>query len=303
MTLVHQLPAARRPVRVVVLGAGGFLGRGLAAALRARGDDVVALGTAEIDLAAPAAGDALAALLHRDDTLVFLAALTPDRGRDSATLMRNLAMARAVAAAARAVPPAHLVYASSDAVYPFVDGAVDEATPAAPADLYGAMHRTREILLAQEAGAPLAVLRFTAMFGAGDTHGAHGPNRFVHQALRGEPIVLIGQGEETRDHLVIGDAVAVLRAVIDRSSTGLVNVVSGRTASFRAVAEAVAARRPGARIEAQPRRAAITHRRFDPAVQRGAFPDLVPTPLGDALDAMLRAGDAQAGEGGVSTAR
>ncbi len=77
--------------------------------------------------------------------LVFLAALTPDKGRDSGTLMRNLAMGRAVCEATRGVELAQLVYASSDAVYSFATPSISEETPAIPLDLYGAMHRTREL--------------------------------------------------------------------------------------------------------------------------------------------------------------
>jgi len=46
------------------------------------------------------------------------------------------------------------------------------------------MHRTRELMLAAEAKAPLAILRLTAVYGAGDTHNSYGPNRFLRQALK-----------------------------------------------------------------------------------------------------------------------
>ena len=114
--------------------------------------------------------------------VVFLSALTPDKGRDSGTLMRNLAMCRAVCEATRAVDIAQLVYASSDAVYSFATTLISEATPPVPTDLYGVMHRARELMLASEAKAPVAVLRLTAIYGAGDTHNSYGPNRFMRQA-------------------------------------------------------------------------------------------------------------------------
>jgi nucleoside-diphosphate-sugar epimerase len=116
VALVHGLGQPRRPVRAVVLGAGGFLGRALVAALRARGDTVVPLGAADIDLGDRAAAEALGARLRSDDTLVFLAAVTPDRGRDSAALMRNLEMGRAVTAAARAARVARTWEARSRAL-------------------------------------------------------------------------------------------------------------------------------------------------------------------------------------------
>jgi nucleoside-diphosphate-sugar epimerase len=286
-TLRHREGPPGEPSRVVVLGAGGFLGRSACASLEKDGVPLVALGSRDLDLADPAADEALAGRLAEGDALVFLSALTPDKGRDSATLMRNLAMARAVAAVAKKVKLAHLVYASSDAVYPFTEDSVSEDSPAAPTDLYGAMHRTRELILAAEAPAPLAVLRFTAVYGPGDTHNSYGPNRFVRQALADGVVRLFGEGEETRDHLWIGDAVAVLRRVVAHRSTGLLNVASGGSTSFRSVADAVAALVPGARVESSPRQSAVTHRRFEPAAMRAAFPELRFTPLAEGLEATV----------------
>ena len=159
---------------------------------------------------------------------MFLSALTPDKGRDSGTLMRNLAMCRAVCEATRAVEIAQLVYASSDAVYSFATTLISEATPPVPIDLYGVMHRARELMLASEAKAPVAVLRLTAIYGAGDTHNSYGPNRFLRQALKDGRIALFGNGEETRDHLHVDDAVDLILKVISHGSTGALNLASGK---------------------------------------------------------------------------
>jgi len=92
MTLSHKQGDPAKPARIVVLGAGGFLGRRLLAACAATGVEAAGLGSRDLDLTDPAAGAQLAQWLRPADVLVFLAALTPDKGRDSATLMRNLAM-------------------------------------------------------------------------------------------------------------------------------------------------------------------------------------------------------------------
>ena len=217
---------------MVVLGASGFLGRGLARASAAAGIETIGLGSREVDLADAAGGARLAERLRPRDVVVFLSALTPDKGRDSGTLMRNLAMCRAVCEATRAVDIAQLVYASSDAVYSFATTLISEATPSVPTDLYGVMHRARELMLASEAKAPLAVLRLTAIYGAGDTHNSYGPNRFMRQALKEGRIALFGNGEETRDHLHVDDAVDLLLKVISHGSTGLLNC---RQRTFRDV--------------------------------------------------------------------
>jgi len=284
--LVHR-HGTKEPSRVMVVGAGGFLGRGLVEALQGTRTSVVPLGSRDIDLSAPDAGAKLGGLLREGDTLVFLAALTPDKGRGSDVLIKNVAMGRAVAAAAKAAKVGHLVYASSDAVYSFATGLISEETPAIPNDLYGVMHRARELILAEEAVAPLAVLRFTAVYGAGDTHNSYGPNRFVRQVLKEGRIALFGEGEETRDHLYIKDGVAVLRRVIAQGSTGLLNVASGVSMSFSDVARAVADRMPQVRIEPSPRRNPIIHRHFVNTDMLSAFPGIRFTPFAEGLNAML----------------
>jgi UDP-glucose 4-epimerase len=175
-------------------------------------------------------------------------------------------------------------------VYPFAHTVISENSAAAPADLYGLMHRARELMLAQSA-VPLAILRFTAIYGAGDTHASYGPNRFVRQALTEKKVSIIGNGEESRDHLYIADAVEIVRRVIARSSTGLLNVASGHSITFRDLAELIAAKCPSVRIERLPRKLEVTHRRFDISNIVCAFPDTRFTALSDGLQKTLLAGD------------
>jgi nucleoside-diphosphate-sugar epimerase len=288
MTLSHAHSSPQKPDRVVVVGSSGFIGVRLIRACAAEGIPAVGLSSGDVDLADASAGPRLAERLRPKDVLVFLAALTPNRGRDSRTLMRNLLMAQAVCEASRAVELTQVVYASSDTVYAFDAGLISEMTPAAPTELYGAMHRMRELMLAAELKAPLAILRYTAIYGAGDTHDSYGPNRFLRQALTDACIPLFGNGEETRDHLHIDDAVAILMRVILRGSTGLLNLASGTSETFHAVANMIAAQvaadrgRP-IRIEASARQNAVTHRHFDTTDLIRAFPDVRFTALTDGL--------------------
>jgi UDP-glucose 4-epimerase len=288
MTLSHAHAKPQKPARIMVLGAGGFLGRHLLKACGAAGIPAGGLSSRDLDLADAAAPGRLAERLRPQDVVVFLAARTPDKGRDSDTLMHNLAMGRTVCAATRRVEVAQLVYASSDAVYPFASALISEETPAAPVDLYGAMHRMRELMLSSEAKAPLAVLRLTAIYGAGDTHNSYGPNRFLRQALGEGRIALFGNGEETRDHLYVDDAVDLILEVAARASTGLLNLASGSSATFRALADMVAAR-VGRPVEIAPsaRHNPVTHRHFDISNLLRAFPGVRLKSFAEGLAATL----------------
>lgn len=290
--LTHNAKGLGAHARITVLGAAGYVGRMLVRSLLTDRLPVLALSRQEIDLTEEDAAEKLASLLKPNDTLVFLSAVTPDRGRDSATFMLNLKIAQTVCAATASARLAQLIYASSDAVYPFTDAAVTEDSPAAPVDLYGAMHRAREIMLAADAATPLAVVRFTAVYGTGDSHNSYGPNRFVNQALSSRTISLFGDGEETRDHLYIDDAVGILRNTIAHASTGLLNAASGSSISFRAIAEIIAGICPGVAIATSPRRSPITHRRFDIAATRSAFPSQQFTAIFDGVLASMRSSGA-----------
>jgi len=164
--LTHSTAVAAAPSRVVILGATGFLGAKLTNRLFEEEVLVLPLSTQDIDLSAQGAGKKLSELLLPTDTIVFLSAISGAKARNGAALITNMKMAQAVCAATATVRPKHLIYASSDAVYPFTQAVLTETSFAAPVDLYGAMHRARELLLSTECSIPLGILRFTAIYGA-----------------------------------------------------------------------------------------------------------------------------------------
>ncbi len=277
--LTHLAPAPRPPARVVVLGGGGFVGRRLSARLARAGVPVFAPDRTVLELASAGAGANLAELLQPSDAVLFLAALTPDKGRGIEPFMANLRMGEALVSALETRPVDHVVYFSSDAVYPMGDSPVDEETPAEPKDLYGAMHLARELMLKMSA-VPSAVLRPTLIFGATDTHNSYGPNRLRRMARQDGRIVLFGEGEETRDHILVDDVVELAVRVLFQRSQGTLNLATGRSISYRDLADKVAALfGGGVSVNGTPRQNPVTHRHFDITALRKAFPDFVFTPL------------------------
>lgn len=282
--LQHAYDSPQNPARVVVLGARGFIAQALLRELAAGAVPVLALGSSDVDLAAADAEERLAERLQPEDAVVMLSAITPDKGRDAAALMKNLAMAKAVCGAVARVPVAHLVYISSDAVYAFDRALVNEDTPAAPIDLYGCMHRTREIMFETAAKVPVAVLRPTLIYGAGDTHNSYGPNRFRRMAAKDGKITLGGNGEETRDHVFVDDAARLIALTLRHRSAGKLNIATGRSVSFLELAQLVAQHAGKAvQIVTTPRTAPVTYRSFDVTACRKAFSTFSYTSLEDGL--------------------
>jgi len=285
--LHHHRAHPTLPSRTVLLGANGFVAAAIRRRLAQRGAEVLVRSAREHDLLRPGAAEDLATALRADDALVVVAAEAPCRSPEQ--LVRNVRLVEAVCAALVKQPVDHVVYISSDAVYADGAGPITEATcPTAP-DLHGAMHRAREVMLGARAGAALAILRLSLLYGAADPHNGYGPNRFRRTAAESGRIQLFGEGEEKRDHVWIDDLAEIAVRVLERRSAGILNVATGTSSSFREVAERVAALFDSVvEITGQPRKTPITHRHFDAIAVRKAFPDFRFTPLADGLERVHR---------------
>jgi UDP-glucose 4-epimerase len=280
--LEHSSPIRKAPRRVVVIGAGGFVGSAICTRLAADKVPVLALSRNELDLLKPEAAATLQRLLRADDSVVFVSALAPTR--NNAMLIDNLRMAEAICAALAAQPVGHLVYVSSDAVYSDDANPVTERSCQQPSSLHGVMHLAREIMLRAALKLPLAILRPTLIYGAKDPHNGYGPNRFRRLAAKGEAITLFGEGEEKRDHILVDDVAALTSAALHHRSKGVLNIATGRSASFREAAEMVVALSPRpVEIRGTPRQNPITHRHFDITDCLKAFPEFHYVPLRDGL--------------------
>jgi len=264
------------PDRVVVMGAGSFVGGAILRALSGRNVPALGLGRADVDLLTPGAGETLAAQLRATDAFVAVSAIAPVR--TAANLRDNITIAEAIAAALAARPVAHVLNIGSDAIYADSADPLTEDSCAAPGSLHGVMHLTREIMLREAAGeAPFATLRPTLIYGADDPHNGYGPNRFRRLAAAGQDIVLFGEGEERRDHVHVGDVAELAVRMLLRRSAGALNAATGTVVSFRDVAELVVSHfADPVAIVGSPRTGPMPHngyRPFDPAATHAAFPD------------------------------
>lgn len=281
----HLNLAPQSPDRVVVIGAGGFVGGALVKRLGQANIPVLGLSRTEVDLLSSEAPATLAGLLRPTDAVVAVAAIAPVK--NSRMLSDNMMLVANVVAALGKVKVAHVVNISSDAVYADGPRPLTEESPMAPESLHGVMHLAREIAFGAEAGAPLVNLRPTLIYGASDPHDGYGPNRFRRLAAAGEDIVLFGEGEERRDHVYVDDVAELITQVLLHRSTGALNIVTGQVHSFADIAKsAVALSGKHIAIKPSPRIGAMPHdgyRPFDNAACRLAFPQFSFTPLQDGL--------------------
>ncbi|MEZ5785640.1 MAG: NAD-dependent epimerase/dehydratase family protein [Xanthobacteraceae bacterium] len=283
--LTHQYDSPTPPKRVIVVGAGGFVGSTIVRELGLAGVETLALTRKEVDLLSPSGAEALKARIAPDDAVVFVSAVAP--AKNAAQLMTNLRMAETAVEAFAAAPPAHLLYISSDAVYADEANPVTERSAAAPSTMHGMMHAARELMFRSEYRGPFAALRPTLIYGARDPHSGYGPNRFRRQAAKGEPIAIFGEGEEQRDHVAVEDVARLAVRILLHRSSGTLNAVTGVSTSFHDIAEIVARQfSPAAKVESVPRpgpRPHLLHRFFDISDCYKAFPDFHFEPLADGL--------------------
>jgi len=286
--LFHTMQQAVPPQRVVILGATGVIGRALGSYLTDRDETVMPIGSRDLDLLRDDAPEQLAGCLLPGDAVVVLAGIPLRQGRDQATMAKNVQMGLHICEALARRPVAHVLYMSSDAVYPRSVEAVTESSPTEPSDPYSAMHLEREGLFLGLARCPVAVLRSTQICAVHDTHDAYGPSRFIRTARQENRIVLFGEGEETRDHIMVEDVAAVIHGCLLHRSRGVLNVVTGRSLSFADVARLVADQcDPKPRIEYMPRQMPVTHRRFDASPVVRAFPGMSFTTLEEGVARMI----------------
>jgi UDP-glucose 4-epimerase len=279
--------------RAVVLGHTGFLGRRVLDELRQRGEDAVGHSSATVDLRRFESLSVLDEALSPATSVFFASALTPDRGATLDTLSANMAMVVNVARYLETHPVRVCVYLSSDAVYPMTPAAVTEQSPVEPAAFYALAKYTGERVLqriAETKNLRLVILRVTGVYGPGDTHGSYGPNLFVRSIAKERALRMFGGGEETRDHLYVDDVARIAVDLAASDVSGIFNVATGESRTFASIAEDLRGMAPdGFKLESLPRRAPITHRRFDVSRLREALPKLRFTPFHDGLAATWRA--------------
>jgi UDP-glucose 4-epimerase len=143
-------------------------------------------------------------------------------------------------------PP--VVYASSAAVYGDAQTLpVDEATPARPLSAYGADKLAMELhagVATHLHGIPTVGLRFFNVYGpmqdpASPYSGVI--SIFCERLLAGRPIAVFGDGGQTRDFVAVADAVAALRAAMQRlpADAPVLNVCTGEAIAIRVLAKTI----------------------------------------------------------------
>jgi len=243
----------------LVTGGAGFIGSHLVDALVASGRRVVVadnlsngnpanLAThdgdervrlVEIDVADTDAVDGVVQGAQRVFHLAALADIVPSIERPEAYFRSNVDGTYAVAEAARRHGVERFVYAASSSCYGIPDRyPTPEDAPPRPQYPYALTKWLGEQIVlhwAQVYGLPAVSLRFFNVYGPrARTSGSYGAvfGVFLAQLLAGQPLTVVGDGEQTRDFTFVSDVVsAVLTAAESEVAGEIFNVGSNRAVS------------------------------------------------------------------------
>jgi UDP-glucose 4-epimerase len=298
-------------MRVLITGGAGFIGSNLAHALVSRNHsvtvlddlstgDVTNLAGLEVELIETGLRDShlLRQAVDACDVVVHLAA----RGSVPRSLANPLATHRANVDGTLSLleilreSPKHLIFSSSSSVY----GAnkslpKNEELWVSPVSPYGASKLASEsYVLAYQAsfGIPAMAFRFFNVYGprqkADHDYAAVVP-KFIWNVLRGAPVVVNGDGTQTRDFTYVDTVIDILTQAIENKSTSSrpINLALGKQESLLTLIQIIK-EVTGLEVIAEfgpPRGGDVMHSQNDPSELRRVFPKV--------LEVSLREGVAQ----------
>ena len=239
---------------ILVIGAGGFIGRHLVRALSESGEHVIAATRSDPDFRLTNVETHIVGLSKPEDfdsliadsrVIVHLASTsTPSStsGRPIVELQENLRLSLALLQALQRRPETKLIYLSSGgSLYSTGQNeSADEDSPLAPRSYHGAGKIAAEYFISawcSQYSASATVLRPSNIFGPGQPErpGFGVIPTALGKILRQEPMTVWGDGSAVRDYLYIDDFVALCLAIIRspaRAGTNTVNAASSTGVSL-----------------------------------------------------------------------
>lgn len=208
---------------------------------------------------------------------------------------RNVLATQRVLEAAREVNLWKLVYASSSSIYGNAESfpTTEDHRPQ-PVSPYGVTKLAAEHLCELyrvSAGVPTVSLRLFTVYGPRQRPDM-AFSRLVRAALGGDPFLLYGDGEQSRDFTFVDDVIAAMRLSALAPWTGVANIGGGsRTTMNQAIATVGSLARPVDVVRLPGQRGDVRHTAADTSTARAAFGYQPTVGLEDGLRRMVESAE------------
>lgn len=253
-------------MKLLITGAAGQIGSGLAKNLIKNGHDLVLVDSLRNGNVSNLLvnDNYIAPFYHLDiltpqffemcsgnyEAIIHLAAITslPDcESNPLETIVINVAGTSAVLEFARKNNIPHVIFASTSAVYENTDADVFTEDMEINPRLYYSLSKkmAEEIVQSyrENYGSKVTVLRFFNVFGPDGDHTRPNPpllNFLVREFKRGVKPELSGNGEQVRDFIHVEDIVSMIEVCLDKKPNDVFNVCTGQVVSVNQVGQWVA---------------------------------------------------------------
>jgi UDP-glucose 4-epimerase len=291
----QRAATAEARLRSVVTGGAGFIGSNLVRALRERGDQVTVIDDLSsgypVNLepfpevrfiqASVLDADAVGEAVEGADTVYHLAASVGNKRSIDDPLMDsrvNVLGTLTVLEACRRAGVRKVVHSSSAGIFGELKQLpIAEDHPVEPDSPYGASKLAGEklcLVYGKLYGLETVALRYFNVYGPNQRFDQYGNviPIFVFQLLRGEPITVYGDGEQTRDFVQVRDVVqANLQAAAAAGVSGAFNIASGSRITINELARLVTGLIRGEVRSGPPRPGDVRHSLADISAAHAAF--------------------------------
>lgn len=276
-----KLPLRTKKIkRIVILGHSGFIGSHLEHYLQEKYQLIEIVGRAlpSIDFTEEGEIIVLKDFFDMNTAVIMLAAIKPNIGNDLEAFIKNVSMVVNLCKLLQKNPVTRLIYFSSAAVYgeDVHNLHITEQTPINCRSYYGIAKYACERLLwkafAEKKNSSLLILRPPVIYGPGEKEFFYNPAGFAKKALAQEKITLWGDGSEKREFIFIDDIVRIVEHFIFNDYSGVLNVASGKSSSFKEIINILSKLGYTVLTDSRPR----TKKKVDNAFDNKLFTKLMP---------------------------
>jgi UDP-glucose 4-epimerase len=234
----------KRNNKVVLIGGSGFVGKALNRFFSNKLEwNVKSIDKKEVDLTQEVSQQTVKEVVEIFDphNIVILAAIKRQDGDSTSILELNNKITKNISCALRGFNK-QIIYFSSCAVYGEKNEQkrIDEENILYPTSHYGIHKVFSESLYRKtfRSSKNLLVVRPPLIYSEKETSG-YNPGGFLHSARKDQHVKLWGDGSELREFIHINDITNVVGKLMSTETTGVVNLVAGKSYSYKEIASII----------------------------------------------------------------